>query len=253
MTDHVYGTWVEYMQQHEHIKEFYHAGAHHLNLTSVYNEQEIAKTETQQKEEYFIKKQAYKRDEDVICNEIEELFESIAKNDDLDGKRKCMDCKEVLKWNSYHPLCNTGVQHSQNHVSMLTKNIYFKRWIPEETTNNAELCAESEFFKENKHWLIPLRYNIHWKFVECITPIILDNPTSHRWCIAIKDFKPHLLQIIGTTEQQFNFTLPANWVYQDMFECWMIRRGCNQFEVRSMYKISDILSKEEFVAAWERL
>ena len=67
----------------------------------------------------------------------------------------------------------------------------------------------------------------------------------------IKIFKPHLLNIINKINKQFNINIPNRHYYEDMFNCWMIRKNDKtKFEVRSMYRLNDILTINCFVQAW---
>ena len=257
MSTAIYQQWKQYLQQHDELTDVYQSTEldnQDLNaIHSNYRPEEIQRSRIQQQEQQYIHKQGYKRDESVICQEINEIFLDIESNGDLNGKRKCIDCGNTTKWNDYHCLCNVGgLRHSHNHIAMLTKNIFLKKWIPEETNNNQELANESAFFKQNKHWLIPLRYQIHHKFVECVTPIVLDNPVVHTWPMRIIDFKPHVLDIINAINQQFKIQILPRIVFEDMYYCWMIRnRDRNKFEVRSNYKPTEIVSQTTFASLWD--
>ena len=172
----------------------------------------------------------------------------------INNTRKCLDCKRVVKWKDYHILCNNGVQHSTNYIAKFYRNIYFKDWTVEETDDSAELCKESDHFKRNKHWLIPLRYRLHNKFVQIALPIAQQSPIQRSWPIDIESFRPHVLNILNDINEEFEFKvnpIQPSIVYQDMYQYWIIKRGnINKFQVRSDYKPNEILNEQEFIRAW---
>lgn len=253
-----YDEWDNYFKCHDEFMHLYQPSNNtqisFSLIISKYDEDYINKDIEEREEMYNISKKGYMRDETDVCKEIESLFEDVDKCGSIDQTRRCLDCQEVITWNDYHVICNNGVTHSSNYTSMFYKKIYYEKWTVKETEDSAELCEESDFFKGNKHWLIPLRYKLHNKFVQIALPIAQQNPTQQSWPIDIDSFRPHVLKILKEINKQFQFNLSSiqpNIVYQDMYQYWIIKRNSiNKFQVRSDYKPNDILNEEQFIQAW---
>eukprot|EP01084_Bolivina_argentea_P025470 47366_1 len=258
-----YDSWCEYLNNHEEFGDIFHSNWHdtaEYPINSIHNK-DAEQLYAKQQEQWFKAKKGWGRDRKKVSSEITDIHTDIDDNGNLNGELQCLDCLKTLSWDEYHCLCLNHIPQSKNKLAMLFKNIYLRKWVAVEIDNTL-LSFETDYFKKNKHWLIPIRYLVHWKFVECMKSVVLRNPvdehgeTIYRWPMKIVQFKSELLAVIDAFNKDFNMNpiITPKMIYKDMHACWMIRKNLVKdfvFEVRSMYKPNEAVSRDEFVNIWE--
>ena len=266
--------WIEYLSRHLQLQGVYRrlldvdlASTLATCISPVFDVDEMKRSDAEIEAAYNKAKSGWKRDPQQVLSELEELFEDIESNGNLNGQRKCVHCEDVIRWGQYHVLCD-GIENAQNYLSVFFRNVFRQKWVPVLTRNNQELCEESEYFVRNKKWIVPLRYRIHYTVWRLNRDCVLSNPLGHApfghdnpfmdfeqerytWPLEITVFKAALPEVLQSMNQDFNIRIPVKWVFQDMFASYIIRRESPDFfEVRGKYRPSQVLGKDQFVLRW---